>query len=464
MSEIKTSKQLHIYCINDFHGAIESLLWWDKTKESVLNNKGVRLFSYFKKMKEDNKNSIFLSAGDMFQNQIDTRDEFEGLTPMLMKEVAFDGMAIGNHEFDWIPSNSNFISKLSNIIQCPLICCNLYDGLNNKKAEGVISSRLINVFDIKIGLMGVLTPCCTEVCTAEELGDYIIKDARENLKREILSLKSLGVDFTILLAHMDIYYDKNTRKLEGELKDLLQDFDYDDIQLVFAGHSHEYINDSINGISLLQAGAYGEAFSYAKISINTNPCVGKLVEGEIIMIDDLESSIVHPQIEEVTLAYLKDKSREKQAISYTQTDLDISIDNDNKWMNYVSELIREFAAADVAMINDKFFRKPISRGVIYDQDVLENIPFRNSLFSMTVSGDLLMEIFRKYGDEMLRGVTFTGLKMREIEVNHQYTLATTDFIAGGGDDFILLKNGINRRNHNVIIQDLVLEKLKRDGF
>lgn len=462
MLDIKENKRLHIYSVNDFHGAIESLLWWDKTNESVLNNNGIRLFSFLKNVKEEKENVILLSVGDMFQVQRRDADDFSGLTSLLMREVGFDGMVIGNHEFDWIANSRDYFLKLSSIIQCPLICCNLYHGSMDKRAEGIVTSKIISISNIKLGLIGVVTPQCERLCTKEELGDYIINDTKENIKIEILKLKSLGVNTIILLAHMDIYYSEDNLKLEGELMDIIREFDCEDIKLVLSGHSHQYIQENINGIPVVQAGAYGEALSYTQISFDEGTDIGEIDKLEIIKISDIDLIKVHPKIEEIALKYLNKNFIEKQLIANIPLDIEMTNNRDKDWMEYVVELIREYALADVGMINHMFFRKPISRGKIYDQDIFENIPFRNSLFSMKVKGDLLLEIFYSYGDDILRGAIFTGLHPREIDTNKEYTLATTDFIADGGDSFILLKRGSKRYNHNVIIQDIVLKRLLKE--
>lgn len=457
MFDIKENLRLHIYSINDFHGAIESLLWWDKTNESVLNNSGIKLFSFLKKVKEGKENVILLSIGDMFQVQRRSAEDFSSLTSLLMREVGFDGMVIGNHEFDWIANSRDYFSQLSFILQCPLICCNLYHGTMGKRAEGIVTSKILNISSVKLGLIGVVTPQCEGLCTKEELGDYIINDTKENIKIEILKLKSLGVSSIILLAHMDIYYSDDNLELEGELVDIISAFDYGDIKLVLAGHSHQYIKGSVNGIPVIQAGAYGEALSYTRISFDEGTNIGEVDKLEIIKVSDINTFKVHPTIEEITLNYLNENFIVKQLIANLPLGLEMSNNRDKEWMEYVVELVREYALADVGMINNMFFRKPILGEEIYDQDILENIPFRNSLFSMKVKGDLLLEIFNSYGDEILRGAIFTGLHPRDIDTNKEYTLATTDFIANGGDSFILLEKGRKKHNHNVTIQEIVLE-------
>jgi 5'-nucleotidase len=451
--------KLHIYSVNDFHGEIESLVWKDKSDDSVLNNTGVKLFSFLKKVREENENAIILSVGDMFQVQPKISKDFNTLTSLLVREVGFDGMAIGNHEFDCLANTEDYFSKLASIVECPLICCNLYHGSVDKKASGIVTSKIINVSNIKLGLIGVVTPQCVDLCTKEELGDYIINHAKDDIKIEILKLKSLGVNSIVLLAHMDIYYSEESNKIEGELLDILSEFDNTDIKLVLSGHSHQYINENINGIPVVQAGAYGEALSYSKISFDHMTNHAKIDKLEIIKISELNNFEIHPKIKEITLRYLDENYVEKQLITNLPLDMVPSNIHNTAWMSYVVEFIREYTLADIAIINHKFFRKPLPTVEIYDQDILANIPFRNSLFSMKVSGDLLLEIFNNYGNDILRGAIFSEFSLKDIIIDKEYTLATTDFIADGGDSFTLLKRGTQRNKHNIIIQDIIMDRL-----
>lgn len=457
MKSIDEDIKLKIYGINDFHGAMESLIWSDKS--AAINDKWLRLFSFLKYEKSKNENVLLLSSGDMFKSNPETQD-FKGLTSLLFKEAGFNGMTIGNHELETNAVGEQFFYNISLDIQCPFICCNIFHKDTGEVPVGVNKSKIVDMSGTKIGLVGVATTQYKVICTKEEMGDYTIGDEKSNLEGAIRYLKNSGADYIILLAHMDINYAEE--ELQGELVQLLNDFTPGDIDLVLAGHSHTYINDTVNGIPVMEAGAYGEALSYVEIVFDGNTKKSCMYKREILKIEEMTSNTeISIRIRNMVLSYLEENSRDKEVIGYIPRREDSDLDINVRWMEYVTDTIRIYANAHVGIINRFFFRQDITDEIIYDKDILDNMPFRNSVFEMIVKGDMLMEIFEEYGDEMARnGAVFSGIKVSEIEWDKEYILATTDFMAEGGDLFVLLKKGSNRVNHKVDIQDIVMEKLK----
>lgn len=369
-------------------------------------------------------------------------------------------MTIGNHELETNAVGEQFFYNISLDIQCPFICCNIFHKDTGEVPVGVNKSKIVDMSGTKIGLVGVATTQYKVICTKEEMGDYTIGDEKSNLEGAIRYLKNSGADYIILLAHMDINYAEE--ELQGELVQLLNDFTPGDIDLVLAGHSHTYINDTVNGIPVMEAGAYGEALSYVEIVFDGNTKKSCMYKREILKIEEMTSNTeISIRIRNMVLSYLEENSRDKEVIGYIPRREDSDLDINVRWMEYVTDTIRIYANAHVGIINRFFFRQDITDEIIYDKDILDNMPFRNSVFEMIVKGDMLMEIFEEYGDEMARnGAVFSGIKVSEIEWDKEYILATTDFMAEGGDLFVLLKKGSNRVNHKVDIQDIVMEKLK----
>ncbi len=451
---------INIYCINDFHGAVESLLWWDKKDRSITDNKGIKLFSYLKNKRVKNNNTLILSAGDMFQVQNHNKNNFEGLTPLLMKEVKFDGITIGNHEFDWKAEEEDYFYKLSKQIQSSVICSNLYYKPTEKRAKGLLGSKIINFFGLKIGLIGLVTLKCRSICTKEELGNYYIRDAKKSIMEEFNYLQSQGATFIILLAHMDIYLNKNKNNFEGELVNLLEELEGININLVLAGHSHQLINTKIKGIPVIQAGAYGESLSHIQISINE--AINGFDIDRINIIDDFQAElIIDSNIKNIAKEYLEKNYFEKCLISNIPYKIKTSKDSSLAWMEYIAELMKNHGKADISMVNYLFFRKPITEEPVYNSDILEYIPFSNSISLIKIKGTFLLEIIDLYEDKGLRGAFFTGISANRIKAEKEYILATTNFLAQGGDSFTLLKKGEIIHEYKETVQEIVLNNLMR---
>lgn len=88
---------IKIIHMNDTHGAIEYL--------PDANEPGMaRVAGYVNaKRAEADTNVVLVSSGDMFQGSLDSNINQGKLMIDIMKEMRFDSMSIGNHEFDWGP-------------------------------------------------------------------------------------------------------------------------------------------------------------------------------------------------------------------------------------------------------------------------------------------------------------------------------------------------------------------------
>jgi 2',3'-cyclic-nucleotide 2'-phosphodiesterase (5'-nucleotidase family) len=88
---------IKIIHMNDTHGAIEYL--------PDANEPGMaRVAGYVNAKRAEEKTDVVLvSSGDMFQGSLDSNINQGKLMIDIMKEMRFDSMSIGNHEFDWGP-------------------------------------------------------------------------------------------------------------------------------------------------------------------------------------------------------------------------------------------------------------------------------------------------------------------------------------------------------------------------
>ena len=81
--------------MNDTHGSIEYL--------PDNNEPGMAYIAGYvnEKRAQENTDVVLLSSGDMFQGSLDSNINQGKLMIDIMKEMRFDSMSIGNHEFDW---------------------------------------------------------------------------------------------------------------------------------------------------------------------------------------------------------------------------------------------------------------------------------------------------------------------------------------------------------------------------
>ena len=128
--DLKSLKQRHLKKLtilhsNDLHG--------DFLAESINAELvgGVSMLSgYIQKVKQEEKNVVYVIAGDMLRGSIiDT--EYKGLSTIeIMNLLSPDVATIGNHEVDYGLAHLLFIEKCANF---PIINANLYLTCNDKR-------------------------------------------------------------------------------------------------------------------------------------------------------------------------------------------------------------------------------------------------------------------------------------------------------------------------------------------
>lgn len=130
---------------------------------------------------------------------------------------------------------------------------------------------------------------------------------------------------------------------------------------------------------------------------------------------------------------------------------------------------------DVAFLNYGGIRTFLPKGNITVGKVFELMPFENELVMVRLKGTDLKK-FLDYiaggGGDAVSGVRFriSDRKASNVEVNGKplnenglYWLATSDYIADGGDNYGMLKNRTDFRQMGVKIRDLIIRNLERYG-
>lgn len=147
--------------------------------------------------------------------------------------------------------------------------------------------------------------------------------------------------------------------------------------------------------------------------------------------------------------------------------------------NLISDLTVEEAQAycdkkqnkikvNIGLVNMGGLRAPILAGPITVEEIYEVMPFENALVLVQINGERLhqlLDIIASRGGEGVSGVSFkiTGSHATDIRVNEQpisteqkYWIATSDYIALGGDGMTPLKNAEQTINTKILIRDLIL--------
>lgn len=147
-------------------------------------------------------------------------------------------------------------------------------------------------------------------------------------------------------------------------------------------------------------------------------------------------------------------------------------------LNWASDALWECAKraydgkVDIAVVNVGGMRCEWQAGPITRGHVFELMPFDNQLVVLTMKGSDLLELFQafaNYGGQGVAGMRMTAVdgKLAHVEIGgkvlnpkRSYTVATSDYLAGGADHMDALTKYVKCWNSELKIRDLYLEEVQ----
>jgi 5'-nucleotidase len=252
---MKHTKKLVLLHSNDMHGDFLA----EQIDEKLVG--GVSLLSgYVNKARQEEKNTLYCIAGDMFRGNI-IDQEFQGMSTIeIMNMLSPDIVTIGNHEVDYGLAHLLFLEKCAKF---PIINANLFIRINHTHLFEPY--KILEVDGMKILFIGILT----EEVLAQTKKDGLIatfidvEDAAEEVRHICDMHRSIDVDFTVLLTHIGIEKDK---ELAAALDPACG------VDVIIGGHSHTYLDEpvKVNDILIVQAGKGTDQIGRFDLTVDTD--------------------------------------------------------------------------------------------------------------------------------------------------------------------------------------------------
>jgi len=237
---------------------------------------------------------LVLDAGDFLMGTLfHTLEQSDGFQLPLMKEMGYDAVSIGNHEFDFgIRSTAEIIhNSVKNGHIPPILLANIQfnaepgedDGLEALYNEGIIKPYyIIEKNGLRIGIFGILGYDASDV--APYISPAKITDPIKTARKITNELKTIEkVDLIICLSHSGVAKNKDGM-WEGE--DVKLASKVNDIDIIISGHTHTYLPDPIyvGKTIIVQAGANGAYVGKIQIAIKNKQI--ELQNYELIAVND----------------------------------------------------------------------------------------------------------------------------------------------------------------------------------
>lgn len=438
-------RELTIYHVNDPHSHLDPL---KDTADGIYYGGASRLKTL---LNGANRNkSIFLTAGDFVQGTL-YYNFFHGAAEVeVFNAMGVDAACPGNHEFDGGTAQlESYFSKTA----FPLLCSNIVFKTSPSLAAHIKPYAVIEKNGIKIAVIGADTHELIE--DSPKLGTDIAVDDPSAAVKKLASELRGGVDLVVALTHI------------GHDADLKLASEAEGLDIIIGGHSHTAVERPIavagrGGVCYVaQAGAYMKYLGWLKLGVApkefVRPGAGRFVF-EAGGLTPIEQSIApDAAVEAIVKKYSGQIGQEvKKVIAHTAVELvgtrDIARSRECNLGNLYADALLERTGADLALVNGGTFRQSITGPEISVESVLNASPYDSIVAIINVSGgdileDLKMTFARADGVwggflQVSRGVRIAvdngtlisaTLNGSAIDPLKTYKLATSDYIANGGD-------------------------------
>jgi 2',3'-cyclic-nucleotide 2'-phosphodiesterase (5'-nucleotidase family) len=356
----------------------------------------------------------------------------------VMNAMKFDAMVVGNHEFDFGPK---VLKERMAQARFPLL------GANVKGFAGLKPYVIKNLQGVKIGIIGVVTPDTPFATHPRNVAGLTFSTPESAVKKYLQELKGRA-DIIVVLSHCGFQADKElAAKVPG-------------IDVIVGGHSHTKIlqPEVVGQTIIVQAWEHAKALGILNLKIKDGKVVG--FDGALEEISPATGP-ANCQIQEIVARYERQTgSLLHRAIGETQVDLDGKHvrERETNLGDYVADVMRQAAGAEVALINGGGIRTGIAQGKIEVKDIYAVLPFDNYLVAIRLTGAQLKAAL-EHGVARLEepsgsflqvsGLTFTysrsapaGSRVKDVTVGggplepqKEYVVATNDFLVAGGDGY-----------------------------
>ena len=365
---------------NDMHG--------DFLAENVDRNLvgGVAMLSgYINKVKEEEKNTLYCIAGDMFRGSV-IDSEYKGISTIeIMNMLSPDVVTLGNHEVDYGVSHLLFLEKCAKF---PIINANLHIRTNNARLFKPYMIKEIG--GMKILFIGIITELVINQAKNDGLvGTFVnISEAAEEIGKICNAHNSLDIDFTVLLTHIGFEEDK---KLAALLDPAWG------VDVIIGGHSHTFLKEAeeVNNILIVQAGTGTDQIGRFDLIVDTdNNCVAEYkwqsvpIDSEHCPVDEDIARLIDSYKNKTDAKYGRVVTRFNRKLTHPSRTQETSLGD------LIADALKNSLGLDIMLLGSGSVRTEEMGPIVMLGNLTESFPYDDEVFMVKISGKQLKHMIK----------------------------------------------------------------------
>jgi len=405
-----------------------------------------RLAGLVRRVQARERCALVLFAGDLLSPSVES-SVFKGAQLIDgLNLLGVDAATLGNHEFDYGPAE---LQKRIAESKFPWVVANAFVA-GVRPFPGTRLYILRPVCGASVGIFGLITP---ETAESSSPGATWFGDPVAVARVLVPVMRRAGAERIIALTHLRVEEDERLLRAVPE------------IDLVIGGHEHDPLTRTVGGRLIAKAGSDAKWLGVTRLPLRGAPAATH----ELLPVG--ETTPADPAMAALLKRYADQLAKDLDVvIGETGTPLDarnqVVRQQEAALGNFIADVMRAAVRADVAITNGGGIRTNalFPAGPIRRRDVFAWLPFGNVVVKVAVRGAVIraalengVSQWQQLGGRFpqVSGLSYAfnpdrpvGARVLEVKVAGQplddgatYTVATNDFMLGGGDGYAMLRSG-----------------------
>jgi 2',3'-cyclic-nucleotide 2'-phosphodiesterase (5'-nucleotidase family) len=493
--------------LNDLHGRIKALPLFAGYVENL------------RRARADDGAVVVLDSGDTLPGTLESNLTQGASLISAYDALGVTALALGNHEFDFGPAKIAELEEAGSDPQgalkqrlrearFPVLSANLRVRASSQRPDwdNLKGSALIDVRGIKVGLIGVITEATPRIVMPSWFSGLDVAALAPAIDAEAVELRKAGAALVIVLAHagagcqrFDDPHDLSSCD-EGEIFQVARQLPRGAVDAIFAGHTHAGLAHFVQDIAVVEAYAYGHAFSRIDFQVErpsgrvlgvfpfrphrlcalppSESCSPGSYLGEPVAIDARVAEAIRPAIE-----HARELRERKLGVLIASSVLRGHKVESPLGNLFVDLMLQASPESTVAIANGGSLRSDLPAGDLTYGKLYESMPFDNQIATFEISArDLAGVLARHLANNRHGIVSLAGLRAvascgkgglsvalvtsegAAIPEETRLRVVSSDYLATGGD--ALFKNAMPPEHvkvHSVLVRDALATGLQRLG-
>ncbi len=443
--------QLRVLETTDFHGAILGGTKERRTGRGLGSTPA--LAATIEHWRAGNpEGTVLLDGGDIFQGTMISNLQFGRPVVEQMDLLGYAAAAIGNHDFDW---TADTLKARVMGMRFAALGANIIERASGRRPWWVRSDTTFLRRGLRVSVFGLAYPGTPRVTLPANVAHLRFDDDSTTAARIVPRLRKAGADVVLEVGHIPAETD-STRRARG---DLLRLASVPGVNAWLGGHSHNVVDDAVNGAPVMIGGANGQWLAVCDLTVDalTHAVVESSHRVVPIYADEYPSDpawVARVNAWNAGVAPVAATVLGRNAVALNRRRPEATVGD------FLCDAMRFQSGADIAMQNPGGMRADLPAGDVTRGAIYEVMPFDNTIVTLQLTGADVKQVLEQglahgrvtqvggiryaFDDSRPAMGRVTSLTLADgspLDPARTYSVAVNNFMATGGDDYDALNRG-----------------------